>query len=148
MEGYRAYLRSYASYSLKKIFDVNQLDLAKVGKAFGFAVPPRVNLNVIGGAGGSNGSAESKNKKKRKRVGEDDDEEDVELEEMEVGGGADEDDRVDFEEEESSRKNIKHRDQSKKRRTEVLGHKKVQKEMYRKEKNRQKNTEGGKQWSR
>jgi ATP-dependent RNA helicase DDX18/HAS1 len=45
-DGYRSYLQAYASYSLKKIFDVNQLDLAKVGKAFGFAVPPKVNISV------------------------------------------------------------------------------------------------------
>ena len=47
-EGYRAYLQSYASYSLKKIFDVNSLDLAKVGKSFGFGVPPKVNISVGG----------------------------------------------------------------------------------------------------
>lgn len=47
-EGYRSYLQSYASYSLKKIFDVNKLDLAKVGKAFGFPVPPKVNISVGG----------------------------------------------------------------------------------------------------
>ena len=45
-DGYRAYLQSYASYSLKKIFDVNKLDLAKVGKSFGFSVPPKVNISV------------------------------------------------------------------------------------------------------
>lgn len=45
-DGYRSYLQAYASYSLKKIFDVNKLDLAKVGKAFGFAVPPKVNISV------------------------------------------------------------------------------------------------------
>jgi ATP-dependent RNA helicase DDX18/HAS1 len=45
-DGYRSYLQSYASYSLKKIFDVNNLDLAKVGKAFGFNVPPKVNISV------------------------------------------------------------------------------------------------------
>ncbi|WVW83356.1 ATP-dependent RNA helicase HAS1 [Kwoniella bestiolae CBS 10118] len=45
-DGYRSYLQSYASYSLKKIFDVNKLDLAKVGKAFGFSVPPKVNISV------------------------------------------------------------------------------------------------------
>ena len=45
-DGYRSYLQSYASYSLKKIFDVNSLDLAKVGKAFGFAVPPKVNISI------------------------------------------------------------------------------------------------------
>ncbi|KAI9227142.1 MAG: ATP-dependent RNA helicase Has1 [Piptocephalis tieghemiana] len=43
-DGYRSYLQSYASYSLKQIFNVNHLDLAKVSKAFGFTVPPRVNL--------------------------------------------------------------------------------------------------------
>lgn len=45
-DGYRSYLQAYASYSLKKIFDVNKLDLAKVGKAFGFAIPPKVNISV------------------------------------------------------------------------------------------------------
>ncbi|WWC85276.1 ATP-dependent RNA helicase HAS1 [Kwoniella dendrophila CBS 6074] len=45
-DGYRSYLQSYASYSLKKIFDVNKLDLAKVGKAFGFSVPPKVNISI------------------------------------------------------------------------------------------------------
>ena len=28
---------------------MNKLDLAKVGKAFGFAVPPRVNISIGGG---------------------------------------------------------------------------------------------------
>ncbi|KAJ1877925.1 ATP-dependent RNA helicase, partial [Coemansia sp. S17] len=35
-DGYRSYLQSYASYQLKNIFNVNLLDLQKVGKAFGF----------------------------------------------------------------------------------------------------------------
>lgn len=43
-DGFRSYLQAYASYSLKKIFDVNALDLTKVGKAFGFPVPPKVRL--------------------------------------------------------------------------------------------------------
>ncbi|KAJ7128992.1 P-loop containing nucleoside triphosphate hydrolase protein [Mycena crocata] len=47
-DGYRSYLQSYASYSLKEVFNVNSLDLAKVGKSFGFAVPPRVNVNTAG----------------------------------------------------------------------------------------------------
>ncbi|KAK8869980.1 ATP-dependent RNA helicase HAS1 [Kwoniella newhampshirensis] len=51
-DGYRSYLQSYASYSLKKIFDVNKLDLAKVGKAFGFPVPPKVNISVGSVKGG------------------------------------------------------------------------------------------------
>eukprot|EP00730_Choanoeca_flexa_P004569 TRINITY_DN11735_c1_g8_i1.p1 TRINITY_DN11735_c1_g8~~TRINITY_DN11735_c1_g8_i1.p1 ORF type:complete len:601 (+),score=184.43 TRINITY_DN11735_c1_g8_i1:87-1889(+) len=45
-DGYRSYLQAYASHSLKQIFDVQSLDLAKVGKAFGFNVPPNVNLSV------------------------------------------------------------------------------------------------------
>jgi ATP-dependent RNA helicase DDX18/HAS1 len=43
-DGYRSYLQAYASYSLKNIFDINKLDLRKVGKAFGFAVPPKVRI--------------------------------------------------------------------------------------------------------
>jgi len=31
---------------LKDIFEVANLDLQKVGRSFGFKVPPRVNLNV------------------------------------------------------------------------------------------------------
>lgn len=46
-DGYRSYLQAYSSFSLKKIFDVNSLDLAKVAKAFGFSAPPKVNLGTI-----------------------------------------------------------------------------------------------------
>ncbi|OCF35286.1 ATP-dependent RNA helicase HAS1 [Kwoniella heveanensis CBS 569] len=63
-DGYRSYLQAYASYSLKKIFDVNKLDLAKVGKAFGFSVPPKVNISV--------GSV----KAKKERAGDDSDSDD------------------------------------------------------------------------
>ncbi|KAI1741158.1 P-loop containing nucleoside triphosphate hydrolase protein [Xylaria scruposa] len=45
-EGYRAYLHAYASHSLRTVFDVNKLDLAKVAKSFGFAVPPRIDLTL------------------------------------------------------------------------------------------------------
>lgn len=45
-EGYRSYLQSYASHSHKNIFNVQKLDLQKVALAFGFTVPPTVNLNV------------------------------------------------------------------------------------------------------
>lgn len=49
-EAYRAYIQSYASHSHKDIFNVHSLDLQKVAKSFGLAVPPRVNLNVkLGG---------------------------------------------------------------------------------------------------
>jgi len=45
-DGYRSYLQSYASHQHKNIFNVESLDLQKVGKSFGFTVPPGVNLNV------------------------------------------------------------------------------------------------------
>ncbi|KAI0202613.1 P-loop containing nucleoside triphosphate hydrolase protein [Astrocystis sublimbata] len=45
-EGYRAYLHAYASHSLRTVFDINKLDLAKVAKSFGFAVPPRIDLTM------------------------------------------------------------------------------------------------------
>eukprot|EP00033_Pygsuia_biforma_P000837 GCRY01000974.1.p1 GENE.GCRY01000974.1~~GCRY01000974.1.p1 ORF type:complete len:605 (+),score=181.69 GCRY01000974.1:58-1815(+) len=45
-DGYRSYLMAYASHSLKDIFNVYSLDLAKVGKSFGFTVPPKVHLNL------------------------------------------------------------------------------------------------------
>ncbi|TPX34004.1 hypothetical protein SmJEL517_g03243 [Synchytrium microbalum] len=54
-DGYRSYLQAYASHSQKAIFDVGKLDLQKVAKAFGFSVPPSVNLNV-GGGGAERGS--------------------------------------------------------------------------------------------
>lgn len=44
-DAYRAYLLSYASHSHKDIFNVHELDLQGVGRAFGFSVPPRVDLN-------------------------------------------------------------------------------------------------------
>lgn len=43
-DGYRSYLQAYGSHSLKQIFDVHVLDLAKVATAYGFTVPPAVNL--------------------------------------------------------------------------------------------------------
>ncbi|KAK9455022.1 P-loop containing nucleoside triphosphate hydrolase protein [Dipodascopsis uninucleata] len=46
-DGYRAYLHAYASHHLKTVYQVDKLDLAKVAKAFGFKIPPRVSL-VIG----------------------------------------------------------------------------------------------------
>lgn len=45
-EAYKGYVRSYASHSLKQIFDVTTLDLQKVALSFGFKVPPYVDLNV------------------------------------------------------------------------------------------------------
>lgn len=44
-DAYRSYLLSYASHSHKDIFNVHEIDLQGIGKAFGFTVPPRVDLN-------------------------------------------------------------------------------------------------------
>ncbi|KAK4556629.1 ATP-dependent RNA helicase [Recurvomyces mirabilis] len=45
-DGYRSYLQAYASHSLRSVFNVNQLDLKKVAKSFGFPTPPRVDINL------------------------------------------------------------------------------------------------------
>ena len=45
-DGFKSYIQSYASHSLKQIFDVGALDLQKVGTSFGFTVPPQVNIQV------------------------------------------------------------------------------------------------------
>jgi ATP-dependent RNA helicase DDX18/HAS1 len=50
-DGYRSYLLSYASHGLKNIFNVNNLDLQGVARAFGFTVPPSVNLNFLSTSG-------------------------------------------------------------------------------------------------
>ena len=142
-DGYRAYLQSYASYSLKKIFDVNKLDLVKVGKAFGFAVPPRVNVSIGGGnAIGSDErrSGEKVAGKKRKREEDmDEDETDDQAVDEEEG---DEDEAADR----PSGGNIRRKD-GKQRRVERLGKRKVAKEVYKVAKDKQRQ-QGGKQWSR
>ena len=46
-DGFRSYLQSYASHSLKAVFNVEQLDLQRVAKAFGFATPPGVSLSIL-----------------------------------------------------------------------------------------------------
>ena len=43
-DAYRSYLLSYNSHQLKNIFNVHALDLASVGKSFGFVTPPRVSF--------------------------------------------------------------------------------------------------------
>lgn len=47
-EAYKSYLRAYDSHSLKVIFDVSQLNLKEVAKAFGFSSPPACDLNGLG----------------------------------------------------------------------------------------------------
>ncbi|KDQ12813.1 hypothetical protein BOTBODRAFT_134391 [Botryobasidium botryosum FD-172 SS1] len=134
-DGFRSYLQSYASYSLKKIFDVNKLDLAKVGKAFGFAVPPRVSV-ALGGKdvdgvnpahAGGNGNGRAKH-----GLEDSDDDEDVNGD-GEVGSRS------------RSQKRRKGGKAGSERRAETLGRKKVDKEVYRKDKLGKK---GGPQWSR
>ncbi len=58
-DGYRSYLHSYASHSLKAVFNVEQLDLVRVARAFGFTTPPSVTLSIllcvcVGGGGAPN----------------------------------------------------------------------------------------------
>jgi len=45
-DGFRSYLQAYASHGFKEVFDVNQIDLQKAGRSFGFQVPPRVTINA------------------------------------------------------------------------------------------------------
>ncbi|KAK8149574.1 ATP-dependent RNA helicase [Beauveria asiatica] len=47
-EAFKSYLHAYASHSLRSVYDVNKLDLAKVGKGFGFPTPPRVDITLGG----------------------------------------------------------------------------------------------------
>jgi ATP-dependent RNA helicase DDX18/HAS1 len=42
LDAYKSYLHSYATHGLKDIFDLNNLDLLKVAKSFGFKKPPKV----------------------------------------------------------------------------------------------------------
>lgn len=100
---------------------MNALDLAKVGKAFGFTVPPRVNISV-GGAGKTGAG------KKRKRRGGDDDE------------GSDDEDGGNVSQ-------FRRRDGNKDRRMETLGKSKVGKEVYKRSREKPKGV-GDEQWSR
>ncbi|CAE6415436.1 unnamed protein product [Rhizoctonia solani] len=125
LDGYRSYLQSYASYSLKKIFDVNKLDLAKVGKAFGFAVPPRVNIAMAGERPANEQDEEDSKKSKGKRRRATQEDEEGEGEE-EVGRASN----------------------NKQKRVEQLGKKRVEREVYKKGRERQAQKSGGQQWSR
>ncbi|SGY68886.1 BQ5605_C004g02927 [Microbotryum silenes-dioicae] len=131
-DGFRAYIQSYASYSLKTIFDVAALDLAKVAKAFGFQSPPSVNINIGSGIKG-------KKRKDSKRGGSDEESEDEEGEE-------DEDlDQV-------SRRNkvasVRRGGNGQDKRREVEGNRKVEKDFYCEGREKKARTEQGKQWSR
>lgn len=45
-DGYRSYLQAYSSHSLKTVYQIDKLDLAKVAKSYGFPVPPKVNITI------------------------------------------------------------------------------------------------------
>ena len=45
-DAYRAYVLAYNSHGTKDAYNVHTLDLAAVARSFGFAVPPRVSLNI------------------------------------------------------------------------------------------------------
>lgn len=92
---------------------MNKLDLAKVGKAFGFAVPPRVNISIGGGKGGAGRSGV-----KRKREVDEEEEENSGSEEGEETAGM------------ARRKGSGGNERE--RRIERLGKRKVGKEVYRK----------------
>ncbi len=46
-EAYKAYVRAYASHSMKNVYDVEKLDLVKVAYSFGFHVAPVVDIGKI-----------------------------------------------------------------------------------------------------
>ncbi|MCJ1279317.1 ATP-dependent RNA helicase [Puttea exsequens] len=45
-DGFKSYIQAYASHSLRSVFDVHKLDMAKVAKSFGFQTPPRVDITL------------------------------------------------------------------------------------------------------
>jgi ATP-dependent RNA helicase DDX18/HAS1 len=59
-DAYRSYLMSYSSHAHKDIFNVHALDLQGIGKAFGFSVPPRVDLNFSARGDKSRGNQKSR----------------------------------------------------------------------------------------
>lgn len=114
------------------------MDLAKVAKSFGFAVPPRVNVAIGGGTGGTGRSG----KKRKHQV---DEEDEMDVEEIEVN-----EDDLDNDDEDSRASNVRGRGnnpQSKSKRAETLGRKKVEKEVFRNGMQR-KRQKGLQQWSR
>lgn len=58
-DGFRSYIHAYASHSLKNIFIIDDLDLTKVSKSFGFSEAPNVTFNL---SGKSNSSIRRRNK--------------------------------------------------------------------------------------
>ncbi|KAF8203270.1 ATP-dependent RNA helicase HAS1 [Pholiota molesta] len=110
----------------QKIFDVNALDLTKIAKAFGFKVPPRVNL-AIGPGQGKSARAGEKRRRDEDTVSESEDEgDDAEAPAAGVRGPM-------------------RGKEGRAKRVETLGPKAVEKEMFRKGKEMK---QLGKNWSR
>ncbi|CAH7685014.1 P-loop containing nucleoside triphosphate hydrolase protein [Phakopsora pachyrhizi] len=137
-DGFRSYIQSYASYSLKKIFDVNSLDLNKVALAFGFTVPPSVNIPL--------GSLKNPDKKRKAKDAHDGDGDNVTyqeggggVEEEEEGEGDDIDDGGAEEKQATTR-----RGNYNNRRREQFGSKSLSRDIYRSNKSKNR----GSQWDR
>lgn len=110
--------------------------MAKVGKAFGFSVPPRVNVNIGGGTGGT-GRAGTKRRR--------DDDGELNEEEWEEVDAVDKDaSEAENEDEPTGRQS---RRNGSDRRKETLGRRTVEKEVYRKGIERKKQKAAGEQWS-
>jgi ATP-dependent RNA helicase DDX18/HAS1 len=60
-EAFKAYIRAYASHSMKAVYDVNTLDVQNVAKSFGFRVAPFVDLGVSAGKKFSSSGGKRKN---------------------------------------------------------------------------------------
>lgn len=114
---------------------MNKLDLAKVGKAFGFAVPPRVNIAMAGErptneVDEDEEEDQKRSKGKRRRAAHDEVEADAEG--QPEGGEA----------------NSKRQRNNKKKRMEQLGKKRVEREVFKKGRERRAQKANGQQWSR
>ena len=44
---FKSYVRAYDTHSLKGVFDINTLDLQKVGSSFGFKKVPAIDLSMF-----------------------------------------------------------------------------------------------------
>jgi len=62
-DAFKSYVQAYISHSFKEIYNANNLDMAKLGKCFGFTSAPVMNLNIK-----LNGKS-SRNKKFKESVG-------------------------------------------------------------------------------
>ena len=130
LEGYRSYLQAYGSYSLKRIFDVHSLDLKAVGRAFGFKVPPKVNIGIGGSMKGGNHQSNGKRKE-------------VDADEAQGEGGAEASEAANGNaDESSSRPHLARRDYKKSKHSDKAV------DRYRKADNAQRGMKKGGNWAR